>query len=412
MLIKFLLSLADGHPVFGKAKRLYQAIRDRYRQFVYDILPIDDKLMVFEAFRSTKYVDSPKAIYEKILNDPAFSDYHFIWCFTEPDKHRDIVNPRTKLVKHESSAYFRTYARSKYWVVNGWVPLRAKKKDGQVALQCWHGTPLKRLRYDIGDTVQTGHKEGALRDNDLDMVRYDYLISPSAFATRVFTSAFNLEQLNKTNIIIETGYPRNDFLTTYKSSNVTQIKKQLGLDSKKKVLLYAPTWRDDQNAGYGYTYKTSANFDYLQDRLSSDWVILFRAHSLVGNTFNFNKYKGFVYDVSNVDDVNDLYIVSDALMTDYSSVFFDYANLRRPIIFFMYDLEHYQKDLRGFYLELKELPGDIVKTEKEITTILSDLPAYNKKHAKTYQKFHDKFNYLDDGRATERVVEEVFRVSN
>jgi len=89
-------------------------------------------------------------------------------------------------------------------------------------------------------------------------------------------------------------------------------------------------------------------------------------------------------------------------------VFFDYANLKRPIIFFMYDLEHYQNHLRGFYIDLAELPGDIVKDEKQIINILKDLSKYQNKHKTKYQLFNDKYNYLDDGKATERVVEEVF----
>jgi len=402
MMKESLLRLAEKYPAAAKAKHHYQSIRNSY----YARQKINEKLIVFEAFRSTKYVDSPKAIYEYLLNAPQYKDYTFIWVFEHPEKYGYLKNERTKLVRHESHAHYMAFARAKYWVINGWIPLRFAKKPGQVVLQCWHGTPLKRLRHDIISSVDTEHKANALRDNDLDAERFDYFISPSRFATKAFTSAFNLKKLGKQDIVIETGYPRNDYLINYKKSDVARIKEQLDVPKNKKLLLYAPTWRDDQNAqGGGYNYKLPIDFDYLKEKLGDEYVVLFRAHSLVANSFDFGAHKGFIYDVSTVDDINDLYIISDVLMTDYSSVFFDYANLKRPMIFYMYDLEHYANDLRGFYFDINELPGAIVKAEKEIVAILQDTPSYQKKYAKKYQAFSRKFNYLDDGKATKRVVD-------
>lgn len=402
MIKKILLELASKHSAVANLKLIYQQARDRY----YSSLKIDDKLIVFEAFRSTKYADSPKAIYEYMMQSTEYSEYKFIWVFENPNKYKHLKNSRTKIVKHESNAHYVAFARAKYWVINGWIPLRFQKKPGHIVLQCWHGTPLKRLRHDIINSVETDHKTNALRDNDLDAMRFDYFISPSRFATNAFTSAFNLKKLDKQDILIETGYPRNDDLINYKQSRIDDIKKRLKIPNGKKVLLYAPTWRDDQNvAGQGYKYNLPVDFDYLRNSLSKDYVILFRAHNLVANSFDFSKYKGFIYDVSQEDDINDLYIVSDILVTDYSSVFFDYANLKRPMIFFMYDREHYQKNLRGFYLNIDELPGDIVEKEENLVKTLNNIEKSIKRNKEKYQKFSNKFNYLDDGESTERVIE-------
>ena len=199
-------------------------------------------------------------------------------------------------------------------------------------------------------------------------------------------------------------------MINHKKSDINKIKKELSIPKNKKVILYAPTWRDDQHtSGVGYTYKTEADFSYLKDKLEEEYIILFRAHYFVANSFDFSKYANFVYDVSKVDDINDLYIISDVLITDYSSVFFDYANLKRPLIFFMYDLEYYEKDLRGFYIDLDELPGDIVKEEKDIVNILKNIEKYNQKHSTKYSKFNKKYNYLEDGKASSRVIERVIR---
>lgn len=406
MIKQFLLRAAGTNPVFHYLKHVYQTVRD----WLYRIIPVDDNVIVFEAYRSSKYADSPRAIYEYMLNNNEYKNYKFIWVFEHPNDYGYLRNDRTQLVRHETVGYYVAFARAKYWVVNGWIPLRVQKKHNQIALQCWHGTPLKRLRYDIVVSNPTEHMLNAYRENDEDMMRYDALISPSKFTTRVFTSAFNLKALGKSDIIIETGYPRNDALVAATDRERNQFRKQYKIPKDKKVLLYAPTWRDDQQkSGGGYEYQTPVEFGLLMEQLSDEWVILFRAHNLVANSFDFSRYKGFVRDVSGVNDINELYIVSDALMTDYSSVFFDFANLRRPILFFMYDLDHYKNELRGFYVDLDALPGEIMRDEREVVEALRALSSYEKKYSTKYNRFNKTYNYLDDGKATQRVVDAVIK---
>lgn len=382
---------------------------------------VEENLIIFESYMGRSYACSPKAIYEEMINDPKYKDFKFVWAFRKPNNYRqnkkcihcgagnDSLN-KSIIVKYGGKKYYEYYSKAKYWITNSRLPEHIKKKDNQVYVQCWHGTPLKRLGHDIIAETKNAlnTKKEMLKKYDEDAKRYNYMISPSKFCSEKLTSAFNLKELHSNNIIIEEGYPRNDFLKNHTKVNISQIKKELGLPDNKKILLYAPTWRDDQHtSGLGYTYKTEADFDYLKEHLEEDYIILFRAHYFVANKFDFDKYEGFIYNVSNVDDVSDLYIISDVLMTDYSSVFFDYANLKRPMIFFMYDLEYYENDLRGFYLDLKELPGDIVKEEVEIVKILNNLQKYNKKHKNKYEKFNKKFNYLDDGKASKRVIDRV-----
>jgi CDP-glycerol glycerophosphotransferase len=235
--------------------------------------------------------------------------------------------------------------------------------------------------------------------------RLTYLLSPSRFATEKFTSAFELEAGGRPSPIIEEGYPRNDFLTTHTAADIARVKARLGVPEGKKVVLYAPTWRDNQHSsGVGYTYKAEADFDALRAALGEDYVILFRAHYFISNSFDFSGTGGFVVDVSRVDDINDLYVISDMLVTDYSSVFFDFANLRRPMAFFMYDLDHYESDLRGFYLSLDELPGPVVLTTDELIGAIRAATAPDASEDPRYEAFCARFTYLDDGHASERVI--------
>jgi CDP-glycerol glycerophosphotransferase len=173
-------------------------------------------------------------------------------------------------------------------------------------------------------------------------------------------------------------------------------------------VLYAPTWRDNQHTvGVGYTLELGVDFDELRSVLGDDYVVLFRPHYFIASVFDFEHHAGFVYDASRVDDISELYVVSDVLVTDYSSVFFDYANLRRPLVFHMYDLEDYTEDIRGFYLDLAELPGPIVKTTAELGRAILGSATRDEATLERYERFVARFAPLDDGHAGQRVLARV-----
>lgn len=404
---KLITDISKKNVIFRKIvrKSLYLKRKINYLKYYYKY-KVDDKMILFEAYNGRNYACSPKAIYEYMIKDERFKDYKFVWAFKDPTKYKFDKN--TIIVKSNSKDYFKYLASSKYWIVNSLVDVSIKKKKNQIYLQCWHGTPLKKLRYDIevkGSVLNTISE--IRKRNDLDAVKFDYFISPSNFCTEKFTSAFNLKKLGKEDIIIEKGYPRNDYLFNFKKDDVINIKKNLNLPNKK-IILYAPTFRDNQHtSGVGYNYNLGIDFDKLQKKLSKDYIILFRTHYFISNSFDFSKYKDFIYDVSNYDDINELYIISDLLLTDYSSVFFDFANLRRPMLFYMYDLDDYKNNLRDFYFDLDILPGSIIKKEDDLIKKIKSIN-YDDFYNDKYKKFNQKFNYLDDGNATKRVVEVIF----
>ena len=373
---------------------------------------IDEKMIIFESFMGRTYSDNPRAIYEEMLKDDKYKDFRFIWAFKKPMEKNDIEQlSRATIIKYNSLDYYKYYSKAKYFVSNSRIPEAIKPREGQVYIQTWHGTPLKRLGYDL--TTEGGNALNSLKDMQnkykADAERYSYLLAPSKFCTEKFTSCFNLKENNPNCNIIEEGYPRNDFLSNYTQKDIENIKNELNINNigNKKIILYAPTWRDNQHtSGVGYTYKVDVDFDLLQKELGNEYIILFRAHYFVANSFDFEKYKGFIYDVSHYESINDLYVIADMLITDYSSVFFDYAILKRPIIFYMYDLKAYQEDIRGFYIDLKELPGNIVENEKDLIIEINNMKN-NFKYDERYQKFHDKFNSLEDGEATKRVLKKI-----
>ena len=411
---KLLVSIARKHAFLRESvmgfitfvqKRKYMKFYRKYK--------VDDKLVVFESFNGRKYCDSPKAIYLRMLEDKKYKDYKFVWAFLKPEEFKFLEkNRNTKVVKYHSEEYKKTYASAKYWFTPSRLPDYIVPKKDQMYVQCWHGTPLKRLGYDIkveGKNALHTVKEWS-HLYEYDASRYAYMVSPSKFVSDCYKSAFNLAHVGKENCIIEKGYPRNDALFTFDKKYVDKLKKDLGIPKNKKIILYAPTWRDDQyKSGTGYSYNLALDFDKFRDKFSDEYVLLFRTHYLIAEIVDLTKYEGFIYNVSDYSDINDLYILADMIITDYSSVFFDYANLKRPMLFYMYDLEDYKNNARDFYFDLDLLPGPIIEKENDLYKEIANIDKYWKKYKEKYEKFNKKFNYLDDKDSSKRVLDEIIK---
>lgn len=409
---KILVDISKRNILFRKMCRNINLVIKKIRYIWYKIkYKMDDETILFEAFGGRNYTCSPKAIYEKMLSMPQFKNFKFVWAFLDTDIHDVKEDKRTTIVKSKSKEYYKYCSIAKYWIVNSIMEESLTKKKGQVYVQCWHGTPIKKLRCDIevdGSVLNT-IKEIRKR-NDIDAKRFDYFISPSKYCTEKFISAFNLKKLNKENIIIEEGYPRNDFLFNKTQKDITLIKEKLKIPINKKVIFYLPTFRDNQHtSGIGYTYELQIDFDRLRKAIGDEYVVLFSPHYFIANSIDLSKYEGFVINVARYDEINELYLVSDIIMTDYSSVFFDFANLKRPIVFYMYDYDLYQSRLRDFYISLDELPGPITRTQEELEKCIINIETEFPKYERKYEDFNKKYNYLDDGNASERVIKEIFK---
>lgn len=409
---KILRTIAKNNDVLRIIMRRIKLL-EKYK-YLYRVknIPVSEKTVLFNAFNGKSYCCTPKAVYQYMQSQEKYKDYEYIWVVQDTEKYSFLENmPNTCIVKDKSSEYIKALGKAKYWFCNYKIYDYVYPKKNQLYIQCWHGTPLKRLGCDIEKSDAAMSTISEIRNRyRYDAKRFSYLLSPSSFTTEVFATAWDLVDEQEKKKIVEVGYPRDDFLFTFTDENVKDIKQQLGVSSDKKIILYAPTWRDNQHSvEIGFTYKTNVDFEKWKEALGDEYVILFRAHYLVANSFNFEKYTGFVYDVSDYPDINELYVVADMLITDYSSVFFDYANLKRPMIFYMYDLIEYKDNLRGFYLELDELPGVIIETEDNLIECMRsaiDTFEYDYK----YIAFNEKYNGLNDGNASERFVNRVIEV--
>lgn len=370
---------------------------------------IDERLIVFEAFSGNKYACNPMAIYEELLKRPEFDDYEFVWIFNKPNDYKFLEqNKNTTVVKKFSKKHYKTYATAKYWVNNMSVPDYLKPGKGQVYLETWHGVPLKRMGFDIETDVDPRQtKSHMLKKYKHKAKKMSYMISSSEFYTEKLTSAFGLDRYTKRNIFINTGYPRNDFLFHYTEADVKREKEKLGIPENKKVILYTPTWRDTQFAGGKIVYQVELDLEKLSRELGDDYVILFRAHHHVKEVNGGEVQTGNVINVADIDEISELYIISDLLITDYSSTMFDFALLKRPMVFYMYDLDEYANDVRGFYFDISELPGPIVKEQDELADIIRESLASQEQYKELYEKFNEKFNQYNKGDSAKQVVDQV-----
>lgn len=381
-------------------------IRIAYK-LTYKLIPIDNKTVIFISFHGRGYSDNPKAIYEEMIKDPRFKDFTFIWAIKNHKK-KNIQIPDAKIIEYFSIPYFYYLSKSKYWIFNCKMPLYIEKKKSQIYLQTWHGTPLKRLAHDIDVSENTTfYRSGVsyekmVESYDKDVARYNYMISPNQFCTEVFQTSF---RINKERLI-ETGYPRNDFITNASKEDIKKIKEKYHLPNDKKIILYAPTWRDNSYVASGYTFELQAHFHQWKEMFSDEYIVVFKPHYLIINKFaDDHSLDGFLYSIDATAEINELYVISDIMITDYSSVFFDYAVLNRPIYFYMYDLESYKDELRGFYLDIyNELPGKVYEDE---STMLTDI----KNHVYDYEQldnFNKRFSHAQTGDCAKKVIDIVF----
>ncbi|CAM3046497.1 CDP-glycerol glycerophosphotransferase family protein [Sporolactobacillus spathodeae] len=367
-------------------------------------LPVKKNLVLFESFFGRQYSCNPRAIYEYMRDN--CPDYQLLWSASP--KYTEIFEAHgVPYVKRFSLKWLYLMTRANYWVTNVRLPLWMAKPAHTIYLQTWHGTPLKRLAMDMEEVHMPGTNAEKYKSNFLaESARWDYLISPNAYSSEIFARAFGFHQE-----MLETGYPRNDFL--YQANNdeaIKEIKRQYGLPLDKKVILYAPTWRDNQFYGRGrYKFKLDMDLDYMRHELGDQYVIIMRMHYLIANNLDLSDYQGFAYDFSHHEDIRELYLISDILITDYSSVFFDYANLRRPMIFFTYDIEDYRDNLRGFYFDFeKKAPGPLVKTTGEVIKAVKEIEQSGFAISDHFDAFAEKFCSLENGTSSKKVVSRVF----
>ncbi|MET9297065.1 bifunctional glycosyltransferase family 2 protein/CDP-glycerol:glycerophosphate glycerophosphotransferase [Streptomyces sp. NPDC003077] len=358
--------------------------------------PLRDAVL-YISYNGKQYSDSPKAIHEELLRRGAKVEH--LWLVRDGQ----VELPDTvQKVRFQSTEWYEALARCRYIVTNAHLPHWVERREGQVIVQTWHGTMLKRIGLDIEAPKFDPKYHERLR---IEAKNWSMLVSSNRFSTPILKRAMAFD-----GPIVETGYPRNDYLyAPDREARAQEVRRKLGLPEGKKVVLYAPTWRDDISHRLGqFRFDLRLDLEDAERRLGADHVLLVRRHSNIVDSIP-GAGGGFVFDVSEYPDIADLYLAADMMITDYSSVMFDYAHLRRPMLFFTYDLEHYRDTLRGFYFDFeKDAPGPLIRTSEELIDAIADIDAVSARYQEQYDRFHHNFCDLDDGHASARVADLMF----
>ncbi|GLZ10383.1 hypothetical protein Acsp04_06180 [Actinomadura sp. NBRC 104425] len=371
--------------------------------------------VVFSCFNGRQYSDSPKAIHLEMVARGLAGDLEQLWVVN--DAQVELPDTLTPL-RLNGREWHEAIASSRYIITNHRLGDWFQRHPDQVVLQTWHGTPLKKVGRDVKEahfayapgmkqayrSLSKGKGKGEEAQAGPALPEWTHLLSPNPFSTEIFRRAFSFK-----GEIIEAGYPRNDLLYHPEADRIAaQVRARLGVPAGKRIVLYAPTWRDDQYYSRGrYKFDLRLDLDRAKAALGDDHVLLVRLHSNVVD--GVPEDGEFVMDVSLYPDITDLYLISDLLITDYSSVMFDYANTRRPMLFFTYDLADYRDRLRGFYLDFQaEAPGPLLETSDAVIEAIRDIEPIAKEYRDNYDAFVERFCPLDDGRASARVVDRLF----
>ena len=346
--------------------------------------------VVYHSFAG-HYSDNPRALYERLATRP---DLEHVWL-ADP-LHAAAFPSEVKTMDPGDPGVPGLLASADVLVANTHTDHDWEKRAATTYLQTWHGTPLKRIHHDV-----LWAPEGRLERLDLDVAQWDLLLSPNAASTPRLASAFGYGGR-----IAETGYPRNDALLAPDADRVRELTRaHLGIEPRQTAVLYAPTWRDREVFGGEGRLVMPVDLAALRAALPDEVVVLVRAHNMMTTRYDALSLPGVV-DCSLHPDIRDLYLAADALLTDYSSAMFDFAVTGKPIVFSAPDLETFAGTLRGFYFDLLPVaPGPVTRSLDETAAALSDLSAVGQEHAAAYAAFQATYCSLEDGHATDRVLE-------
>ena len=357
----------------------------RFRYRLYLRLPVDENLALFSAYWDKQYAGNPKAIYEKMKE--MRPEIRGVWVLT--DDAADIPEGIQRVLPG-STAFYSALARAKVLVNNVNFPQEYVKRANTFHLQTQHGTPLKSMGLDLRDhpaTRKSMHFGKLLERVD----KWDYNLSSNRYSSEIWSRVFPSEFEN-----LEFGYPRNDILVNGDDEAVGRVRRILGVPPEKKIALYAPTFRD-----YRTGFELDIDPDDVAGALGDDYVLGIRSHYFDGSA----DFQGRVLDASQGVDVQELLLATDLLITDYSSLMFDFAILSRPIVIFAHDWETYQRE-RGVYFDVVERgPGAAALSHSELLEILRSRRFESEEAKSSLKSFRTRFCSWERGTASASTVE-------
>lgn len=381
--------------------------------YSYLAIPIRNNYIFYEAFSGLGILDNPRAIFTQLLEDPTFEYCTHIWSIADMDMAKDNIKEfegleNVKFVQRESEEYYRYLASSKYLISNSTFGYFFVKRPEQVYINTWHGVPTKYMGYDHA-VERVENARGPARN----FLGADFLVSANEFMTDVmYKQAYKLDGLFNGKVL-EVGHPRSDLLINADTNKVFKKLNNLGIKTDKKIILYAPTWKGNLYNQLEYDvneFKETVK-KFSENINQDEYRIYLRVHYFL--------YKILAKDPELKDilipftiDTNELLSVVDVLISDYSSIFFDFLVTGRPIVFYVPDLKEYESG-RGLYVPVSTLPGIVSSSLEEVATSLEAICENREEYCEFYRpQWEDMVNwciYNDDGMSTKRLINIVFK---
>lgn len=363
---------------------LYSTIFNLFFKILKLFIKVDDSIILMTSYAGRKYDDSPKVIFEYMKTQRKYDKYKIYWAFENPEQYK--IEGAEK-IKIDTPKYFITALKAKYWITNSAIERGLKFKNKKtIYINTWHGSTMKKMG---NDAPVTAFKYRVSKS--------DIVYAQSNYDIEVFSKAFNIPK----GTFALVGLPRNDELSSISEKEIEEIKAKLNIPNNKKVILYAPTFREYQRDAEGCVIASPINIDKWKEKLGNEYVVLFRAHYEINKVLKI-KNDEFIRDVSNYENLNELMKITDIMISDYSGIVFDYSILKRPIFNYTYDYDEYVEK-RGLYLDLeKDLPNGICKTEDELIKKILECN-FEQEREKTekfsrrfVEKYGDARKYIDN----------------
>lgn len=369
----------------------------------YEHYTVENKMIFYESMSGGRMMGNPFAIFDYIIKDDKFKDFIHVWVVNSfqviPDEFKTKDN--IIFVKKKTDAYFKYISSAKYLICNSTFEPYVTRKPDQLYLQTSHGIFYKTVGRDSSNTPI------GVAGGTRNLLQATHIIVPNEYMAEKQPKSYSIKDIHS-GTIAKIGYPRIDVTVNISEELKQNISNKMGIDPSKQIVFYAPTWRGDSKANNRFDSNQLLND--LQKLATLDVNVVFRGHPITNSLLKEVKLpKNIIVPTPDIQ-TNELLGMSDILISDYSSVFFDFIVTERPIIHYLYDIDVYTKE-RGLNLTESELPGDIATTSDQLLKLIKKRLKKNKPSAH-YLETKERFCTYDDGNSSERVVNWLFHNNN
>src|SRR5690625_389567 len=378
----------------GLYKKHIRKPRVRYA-ISYEHYDIDDKIIFYESMSGSRMMDSPYAIFESLIKKDDFKEYVHVWVLNSfdviPEKFRSMNN--IIFIKRKSDAYYKYITSAKYLICNSTFDPYVVRKQDQLYLQTSHGIFYKTVGRDSPGSMK------GVAGSTRNLLQATHIIVPNEYMAKKQPKSYSIRDIHSGKIA-KIGYPRIDATINMNEKEKWDIANKLKINLDKKTLLYVPTWRGRTKSEN--RFDTEKLIEDLKMLAELDVNVLFRGHPISNSLLNkFKIPKNIIIPQAEIL-TNELLGIADLVISDYSSVFFDFLVTNRPIVHYLYDIDVYKKE-RGLNFNEDELPGVIAKTSEELKNAVKEKLQNNKPNTH-YLAAKKRFCPYDDGQSTDRII--------